>query len=202
MYRQFRLIIVLFYTLTSSFTLYSDTLSFEINTKSRKIMVDGFLFEWKNYSSKNWGRSKDNFFDIAFTSEGWCGYITFLPNDDKWDFFVSDSIGQYNFYFCQDSLHIHPQIKAAFSKDKRGRVIIEWILLNKKIEKEEANKIIFWGLSSRGDSIPFVLTTYLPMKEQPTINPFSLFWVLTIFGVLIFFISIIKRPISGTHRGE
>lgn len=202
MYRQFRLIIILFYTLVFSFTLYSDTLSFEINTKSRKIMADGFLFEWKNYSSKNWGKSKDNFFDIAFTSEGWCGYITFLPRNDKWDFFVSDSISKYSFSFCQDSLHTDPQIKAAFSKDKMGRVIIEWILLSRKREKEEHNKIIFWGLSSKGDSLPFILTTYLPMREQPKINYFSLFWVLTIFGVVIVFISIIKRPISETRRGE
>ncbi|MCX7726212.1 MAG: hypothetical protein N2053_05125 [Chitinispirillaceae bacterium] len=194
--------IMFFLILTFSFTSYSDTLFFEINSKSRKIMADGFLFEWKRYSSKNWGKSRDNFFDICFTSEGWCGYVTFLPkNNEKWEFVISDSFNQYNFYFFKDSLHTDHHIKAAFSKDKKGIVIIEWALLNKKIEEEKNNNLTFTGWSNDGDSLPFILTKYVALSETKKINPFSLLWVLTIFGVLIFLISIIKKPMAGDHRG-
>lgn len=188
--------IISFLMLFSAFSSYSDTLSFEINSKSRKIMVDGFLFEWAKYSSKNWSKNKDDFFDIGFTSEGWCGYITFIPKNKKWNFLVFDSAKQYKFSYYEDSLNRDPQIRAAFSKDKRGVVIVEWALLDKKAKETKSSTLMFTGYNEVGDSLPVILTNYMPITQENKINLFSFLRVLTIFGVLIFFISIVKKPIS------
>lgn len=151
----------------------SDTVTFTVTRNGRKILLDGYLMEWRTETAHVWGRDSAWVWDVMATPEGLAGYIRLQQATacSTWRVNIITSIdnSMHLLSLPADSSHHDKLLRYdAAEYDSTGTITAEWIFPYKEGLPDMSNPmtLTLTGINGCSDTLPVVRLSYLaqPVK--------------------------------------